>query len=168
MLVNIGGLDGPTKAITISAHLFVFYFGIVADITPPVALAAMAGAAIAKADPFKTGITATRIAIGAFIVPYIFVLNPQMLMIDTNIIEIILIIITSIIGMYGVSGGLAGYVLDKNKWYETILLICGGLALIVPGLVSDSIGFIIIIFVMTCQRLRLKNTKKAFQHKILS
>ncbi|MHB1151339.1 MAG: TRAP transporter permease [Eubacteriales bacterium] len=160
MLVNLGGLDGPTKAITISAHLFVFYFGIVADITPPVALAAMAGAAIAKADPFKTGITATRIAIGAFIVPYIFVLNPQMLMIDSNIIEIILIIVTSIIGMYGVSGGLAGFVIDNNKWYETILLVGGGLALIIPGLASDSIGFIIIIFVMLCQRLRIRKLEK--------
>lgn len=161
MLVNLGGLDGPTKAIIISAHLFVFYFGIVADITPPVALAAMAGAAIAKADPFKTGITATRIAIGAFIVPYIFVLNPQMLMIDSNIIEIILIIVTSIIGMYGVSGGLAGFVLDNNKWFETILLTGGGLALIIPGLASDSIGFLIILFVMLCQKLRIRKHEKS-------
>lgn len=160
MLVNLGGLDGPTKAITISAHLFVFYFGIVADITPPVALAAMAGAAIAKADPFKTGVTATRIAIGAFIVPYIFVLNPEMLMIDTHIIEIILIIITSLIGMYGVSGGLAGFIMDNNKWYESLLLIGGGLALIVPGLLSDSIGFIIILFVLISQKLRLNTYKK--------
>lgn len=160
MLVNLGGLDGPTKAITISAHLFVFYFGIVADITPPVALAAMAGAAIAKADPFKTGVTATRIAIGAFIVPYIFVLNPEMLMIDTHIIEIILIIITSLIGMYGVSGGLAGFILDNNKWYESLLLIGGGLALIVPGLLSDSIGFIIILFVLISQKLRLNTYAK--------
>ncbi|MDD4772241.1 MAG: TRAP transporter permease [Eubacteriales bacterium] len=154
MLVNLGGFDGPTKAITISAHLFVFYFGIVADITPPVALAAMAGAAIAKANPFKTAITATRLAIAAFIVPYIFVLNPQMLMIDTNFAEVIIIVITSVIGMYGVSGGLAGFVLCKNKWYESLILIGGGLGLIVPGLVSDSIGFVLILSVMILQKLR--------------
>lgn len=165
MLVNLGGLDTATKAIIISAHLFVFYFGIVADITPPVALAAMAGAAIAKADPFKTGVIATRIAIGAFIVPYIFVLNPEMLMIDSHVGEIILIIITSVIGMYGVSGGLAGYVIDHNKWYESILLAGGGILLIIPGLLTDSIGFVIIALVMICQALRTRKRKKHIEVK---
>ncbi len=162
MLVNMGNLDAPTKAITISAHLFVFYFGIVADITPPVALAAMAGAAIAKGNPFKTGVNSTKIAIAAFIVPYIFVLNPQMLMIDTTPLEVISVIITSVVGMYALSGGLTGFIIDNNKWYETILLIGGGLALIQPGIITDIIGFSCAAAVILLQyfRKKAKNTKK--------
>ena len=124
----------------IAAHLFVFYFGIVADITPPVALAAMAGSAIAKGDPFRTGVTATRIAIGAFIVPYIFAFNPQMLLIDVTFIGILQITVTSLIGMYAVSGGLTGYVQDRCTWYERILFICGGLCMIDPKMLTDLIG----------------------------
>lgn len=160
MLMNMQGLDAPTKAITISAHLFVFYFGIVADITPPVALAAMAGAAIAKAEPFKTGVIATRNAIGAFIVPYIFVLSPQMLMIDATPLQIIGIIITSIAGMYAVSGGLCGYIIDNNIWYESILLVGGGLCLIIPGIVTDMCGFVVISFVFLSQILRKKKRER--------
>ncbi|MEG1954031.1 MAG: TRAP transporter permease [Hydrogenoanaerobacterium sp.] len=128
----------------IAAHLFVFYFGIVADITPPVALAAMAGSAIAKGDPFKTGVTATRIAIGAFIVPYIFAFNQQMLMMDVTFFGIIQIVITSLLGMYAVSGGLTGYVQDKCMWYERILFVVGGLCMIDPGWFTDLIGLVII------------------------
>ncbi|MEG0116108.1 MAG: TRAP transporter permease, partial [Hydrogenoanaerobacterium sp.] len=127
----------------IAAHLFVFYFGIVADITPPVALAAMAGSAIAKGDPFKTGVTATRIAIGAFIVPYIFAFNQQMLMMDVTFFGIIQIVITSLLGMYAVSGGLTGYVQDKCMWYERILFVVGGLCMIDPGWVTDLIGLVV-------------------------
>ena len=86
----------------ICAHFFVFYFGIVADITPPVALAAYAGSAIAKSNPMKTGINATKLAIGAFIVPYIFCLNPAMLLIDVTAFGIIQIVITSLVGIFGV------------------------------------------------------------------
>lgn len=156
MLVNMNGLDAPTKAITISAHLFVFYFGIIADITPPVALAAMAGAAIAKGNPFKTGVTATRIAIAAFIVPYIFVLSPAMLMIDTGILEIIQVTITAIIGMYSISGGLTGFIIDKCYWFEVILLVGGGLLMIIPGTLTDIIGFVILAAVMLFQNYRKK------------
>ena len=90
----------------LAAHMFVFYFGIVADITPPVALAAYAGAAIAQANPMKTAFTATKLAIGAFIVPYVFALNPAMLFINTTFGEVVLICVTSIIGIFGVSAAL--------------------------------------------------------------
>ncbi|MEG0017846.1 MAG: DUF3394 domain-containing protein, partial [Hydrogenoanaerobacterium sp.] len=113
-------------------------------ITPPVALAAMAGSAIAKGDPFKTGVTATRIAIGAFIVPYIFAFNQQMLMMDVTFFGIIQIVITSLLGMYAVSGGLTGYVQDKCMWYERILFVVGGLCMIDPGWFTDLIGLVII------------------------
>lgn len=137
-----------------SAHLFVFYFGIVADITPPVALAAMAGSAIAKGEPFKTGVNATRLAIGAFIVPYIFVMNPAMLMIDTTVWAVVQNVATALIGMYALSGGLAGFVQDHCKWYERILLIAGGLGMIIPGTVSDLLGFAILAAIFAIQRKR--------------
>lgn len=144
----------PTMAIVMSAHLFVFYFGIVADITPPVALAAMAGSAIAKGDPFKTGVNATRIAIGAFIVPYIFVLNPAMLMIDTTIFAIVQNVATALIGMYALSGGLAGFVQDHCRWYERLLLMGGGMGMIIPGTASDVVGFIIVAAIYIIQKRR--------------
>jgi len=124
----------------IAAHFFVFYFGIVADLTPPVALAAYAGAAIAQANPMKTAFTSTKLAIGAFIVPYIFALNPAMLFVDTSVPEVILIVVTSIVGMFAISAALEGYIVGHMKWYERVISIVGGLLLIYPGLVTDLIG----------------------------
>ena len=135
----------------IAAHFFVFYFGIVADLTPPVALAAYAGAAIAQANPMKTAFTSTKLAIGAFIVPYIFALNPAMLFIDTTVWEVVLICITSFIGMFGVSAALQGYLIYNMKWYERIVSAIGGLLLIYPGLVTDLIGFALIAIVVVIQ-----------------
>jgi TRAP transporter 4TM/12TM fusion protein len=142
----------------IAAHMFVFYFGIIADITPPVALAAMAGSAIAKSDPFKTGVTATRIAIAAFIVPYIFALNPQMLMIDVTVPGVIQIIITSLIGMYAVSGALGGYFQYYAHWYERVILLFSGLMMIYPEIITDIVGFIIILAIGILQ---IRRKKKA-------
>ena len=130
----------------IAAHMFVFYFGIVADITPPVALAAYAGAAIAKSHPMKTGVNATRLAIAAFIVPYIFVLNPSMLFIDTTPLQVIQIFITSIIGMFGLSVALEGYMFLPVKWWQRIPAAVAGLLLIEPSLLTDLIGIAIFAF----------------------
>ncbi len=124
----------------IAAHFFVFYFGIVADLTPPVALAAYAGAAIGQANPMKTALTSTKLAIGAFIVPYVFALNPAMLFIDTTWWEVVLICASSVIGIMAVSAALEGYLLGKMHWYERIVSAAGGLLLIYPGWVTDSIG----------------------------
>ncbi len=135
----------------VAAHFFVFYFGIVADLTPPVALAAYAGAAIAQANPMKTAITSTKLAIGAFIVPYVFALNPALLFIDTTIPEVILICVTSLVGMFGVSMALEGYLLCNMRWYERIVSIIGGLLLIYPGAVTDVIGLLIVAVVVLLQ-----------------
>ena len=135
----------------IAAHFFVFYFGIVADLTPPVALAAYAGAAIAQANPMKTAFTATKLAIGAFIVPYIFALSPAMLFINTTAPEVILICITSIIGIFAVSASLEGYFLHKMAWFERIICLAGGLLLIYPGLKTDIIGFSLVGIVLLLQ-----------------
>ena len=99
----------------------------------------------------KTAITATKLAIGAFIVPYIFALNPAMLFIDTSVGEVILICITSLVGMFGVSAALEGYVLRRMAWYERIVSAIGGLMLIYPGLVTDIGGLALIAAVIVWQ-----------------
>ena len=128
----------------VAAHFFVFYFGIVADLTPPVALAAYAGAAIAQANPMKTALTSTKLAIAAFIVPYVFALNPAMLLVDTTIGEVILICITSLVGIFAISAALEGYVFHKMPWFLRITCAAGGLMLIYPGLVTDTAGLLLV------------------------
>lgn len=145
---------------TMAAHFFVFYFGIVADLTPPVALAAYAGAAIAQANPMKTAVTATKLAIGAFIVPYIFALNPAMLFIDTTPLEVVQIIITSLIGIFAVSASLEGYFLGRMKWYERAISLIGGLMLLYPGLITDVMG-IALVAIMIIIQVITKNKRKA-------
>lgn len=143
----------------LAAHMFVFYFGIIADVTPPVALAAMAGAAIAKSDPLKTGFEATKLSIGAFIIPYMFIFNPQILMINTTFVEVIPILITSLIGMFGVSAGLDGYVFRKCNFIERILFIVAGLLSIYPEFYTDIIGIGLIAALIILQIITRK--KKA-------
>ena len=136
---------------TLAAHFFVFYFGIVADLTPPVALAAYAGAAIAQANPMKTALTATKLAIAAFIVPYVFALNPAMLFVDTNAWEVVSICITSFVGIMGVSAALEGYLLTNIPWYWRVVIAVGGLMLIIPGLVTDAVGIGLVAITVVAQ-----------------
>ena len=138
ILVNGMGIN------KIAANMFVFYFGIVADITPPVALAAYAGSAIAKSNPMKTALNASRLAIAAFIVPYIFAFNPAMLFIDADVIQVVVIIVTSLVGLTGVSGGLEGYMVTNMNPIQRILAVVGGLCLIIPGTVTDLAGIAIV------------------------
>ena len=128
----------------IAAHFFVFYFGIVADITPPVALAAYAGAAIAKGNPMKTGINATKLAIGAFIVPYIFCMNPAMLLIDVSALSIIQIVITSFLGIFGVAAAINGHLLRRMHPITRIAVAAGGLLMMDPTLITDIIGLVLL------------------------
>lgn len=150
ILVNGMGIN------KIAANMFVFYFGIVADITPPVALAAYAGSAIAKSNPMKTALNASRLAIAAFIVPYIFALDPAMLFIDTNAFGVILIVITSLVGLFGVAGGLGGYMFNNMNPLERIIAIVGGLCLIIPGIATDAIGIALVGAVSAMQIMRKK------------
>ena len=130
---------------TVAAHFFVFYFGIVADITPPVALAAYAGSAIAKSNPMKTGVNATKLAIAAFIVPYVFAYSPEMLFIDVGSwLDIVTICLSAMLGIYGVAAGLNGFVKRKLNWVFRILFIVGGLTLIIPGWKTDLVGLILV------------------------
>lgn len=137
----------------LAAHFFVFYFGIVADITPPVALAAYAGSAIAKANPMKTAFNASRLAIAVFIVPYVFCFSPALLMIDTNAGEVIRIVITSFIGIFGVAAGLEGYLKTKMNVLQRVIFVVSGLMLIFPSWITDIVGIVLIAGVIAWQYL---------------
>ena len=140
----------------VCAHFFCFYFGIVADITPPVALAAYAGAAIAKSNPMKTAFNATRLAIAAFIVPYMFCMNPAMLFVEATALDVVQICITSVMGIFGVAAGLSGFLYKKMNPIIRLVIILGGLTLMYPGLTSDIIGLVLIIGVIVFQKIASK------------
>jgi TRAP-type uncharacterized transport system fused permease subunit len=136
----------------LASHLFCFYFGIIADITPPVALAAYAGSAIAKSNPFRTGINASKIAIGAFIIPYMFVLDPKMIMIGGTFLEALPMFITAVIGMAGISSGFIGYLNGPVKPFWRLLIVAGGLLLVEPNHFTDLIGSIIVFGIFALHR----------------
>ncbi len=137
----------------LAGHMFAFYFGIVADVTPPVALAAYAGAGISGADPMKTGVAAAKLAIAAFIVPYIFVLSPELLMIDATPFTITFACTTAIIGMWGVSIAMIGFCQSKLNVLQRLLFFIGGLNMIIPGAVTDAIGVVILAAAFFWQRM---------------
>jgi TRAP transporter 4TM/12TM fusion protein len=140
----------------LSAHLFCFYFGIVADITPPVALAAYAGAAIAKSDPFWTGVNASKLAIAAFLVPYLFVLNPQMILIGATPLGLLQVTVTALFGMVGIGAAMTGFFVETTPWYERILLLAGGLSLLDPGWMTDVFGVAVVGGIYLLQRWRVR------------
>ena len=142
----------------LAAHFFVFYFGIVADITPPVALAAYAGSAIAKSNPMKTAFNASRLAIAVFIVPYVFCFNPALLLIDTNALEVIQIVISSVVGIFGITTGLEGYYKNYINPVLRVALVIGGLLLIIPSVITDVVG---LVLVLGCIGYQMFTNKKA-------
>ncbi|MBQ9664462.1 MAG: TRAP transporter permease [Oscillospiraceae bacterium] len=145
----------------VAAHFFVFYFGIVADITPPVALAAYAGSAIAKAPPMKTAFNASKLAIAAFIVPYIFALNPAMLFVNTTAVQVVMVVITSFIGMFGVAAALNGYLFRPMNPLVRLLFAAGGLLMMYPGTMTDVIGIVIFAAAFAWQYLRSRRSAGA-------
>ncbi len=135
-----------------AAHMFCFYFGIVADITPPVALAAYAGSAIAKAPPMKTAVNATKLAIAAFIVPYIFAFNNAMLFINTKPLDVIMVIISSTLGMVLIAIGMVGYFMRNTNMLLRLVCVAGGLCLIIPGTATDLIGLAVLVAIYLLQK----------------
>ena len=141
----------------VAAHFFVFYFGIVADITPPVALAAYAGSAIAKSDPMKTGINATKLAIAAFIVPYIFAYSPALLF--ENISgwwEVAQICVSALLGIFAIAASLNGHLYKKVHWALRIVLAVGGLGMMIPGTLTDVVGLVLVAAVVAYQKISAK------------
>ncbi|KQL44932.1 C4-dicarboxylate ABC transporter [Brevibacillus choshinensis] len=147
----------------IAAHMFTFYFGIVADITPPVALAAFAAAGIAKSKPMRTGVESTRLSIAAFMAPYIFVVSPALLLIDTTFFESIWVMLTSTLGMIGVGAGLIGYWMAKLNPLERILAIAGGVLAVIPGIETDIAGFILLGLVFGLSLYKARKQKQQLQ-----
>lgn len=152
-LLMIGSEPGAAVplVVALSAHLFVFFFGIVADITPPVALAAFAASGISGGDPIKTGVTSSKLAIAAFIIPYMFVYNPALLMIGATIPEILWVVFTAIVGMIAIGAGMIGYWYRKCNWIERILAVSTGLLLIFPETITDIIGLVLFIGMVAIQ-----------------
>ncbi len=138
----------------IAAHMFVFYFGIVADITPPVCLAAYAGAGIARANPFKTGVTAVKLAIAAFIIPYIFIYNPILVFVDVTPLKLLFGVLTALLGMVGVSSAVIGYFIRHSKLWERFVLFGAGFMLIVPEILSSGIGLTVMGLIWFIQHRR--------------
>ena len=154
----VASLDVPMLA----AHFYVFYFGLMANVTPPVAIPAYAAAGLAGASPSKTGWVAFRLALGAFLIPYLFMYNNSILMIDSSIPEIIYSAISPIIGVYSLNLGLEGFKDFPIPLWQRVLLVAGALALIVPGIVTDLIGLLIVAFVIFNQK---RLGKKVIDHK---
>lgn len=138
----------------IAVHMFVFYFGIVADITPPVCLASYAGAGIARANPFRTGVISVKLAIAAFIVPYLVVYSPILVGVDVTVLSFISVVVTAIIGMGAVSSAVIGYFMKNSRIWERVLLFIGGLSMIDPGFVTNIIGIMLIGLVWYSQKQR--------------
>ena len=145
----------------LAAHMFVFYFGIIADVTPPVALAAYAASGISGGKPLITGVNASKLAIAAFIIPYIFVLSPEILMINATVFSLIFAAVTAILGMVGVSSAMIGYLVDHSSPVERVLQFVGGILMIMPGVWTDIPGFIIFALVVLWQSRRKKKHRTA-------
>ena len=129
----------------LAAHMFIFYFGCISSITPPVALAAYAGAGLAGCDPNKTGYKAFRLAFCSFLMPYLFVYNPVLLM-EGGVLDILWSLVTALIGAYLLAAGFEGFFFRWSlKWFERPLMILGAVMLIVPGMVTDLVGIAIIV-----------------------
>ncbi|MET3575691.1 TRAP transporter permease [Bhargavaea ullalensis] len=150
MLDEPAGVAVPV-VVALSAHLFVFYFGIIADITPPVALAAFAASGISGGDPIKTGVNAAKLAIAAFIIPYMFVYNPAMLMMDASILEIVWVTATALAGMIAIGAGFVGYWYRKLNWMERIGALAAGIMLIFPENMTDIFGIALFVILIAIQ-----------------
>ena len=140
----------------LAAHMFVFYFGIIADVTPPVALAAYAGAGISGGNALKTGVHASKLAIAAFIIPYVFVLSPVLLMVDATPLALVSVTLTALLGMIAISSALCGFLADHCRPYERLLLIIAGLLMIKPGGITDLVGLVLFVVILVMQYRRAK------------
>jgi TRAP transporter 4TM/12TM fusion protein len=152
-LIAVGRANGLEIPL-IAVHLFVFYFGILADDTPPVGLAAYAAAGIARSDPIRTGWRAFSLDMRTFLLPYMFITAPAMLLINTTVWEAASIFVTASIGMYGLAAAMQGYLITEARWWERVTLFVGAIALVKPGLYSDILGMVLLGLVYLVQRRR--------------
>lgn len=160
---------------TLVAHMFVFYFGLFANITPPVALAAFAGAGIAGGDPMRTGFQALKLSLAGFIVPFLFVYNPAMLMIDTANVAvnarefafpvwttIVSIVFTSVVGILALGAAVEGYFKIGLNWFWRIFLGAGALCMIIPETVTDIIGIVMVVIAISINIMQAKKQNQSY------
>lgn len=140
----------------IAAYMFVFYFGIAADLTPPVALAAYAGSGIAGSDPMKTGVTAFKLALAGFLVPYIYVYNPMLLFVDVVPLEMAQAILTALIGVFLLAMSTIGFFKAHLAWYMRIVAFVGALGLLIPGTLTDIAGLAVLVLIYIMQTARAR------------
>ena len=144
-----------------AAYMFVFYFGIAADLTPPVALAAYAGAGIAGSDPMRTGFTAFKLALAGFLVPYIYVYNPMLLFIGAEPLPMIQAICTALLGVFLLGMSTIGFFRCKMAWYVRILAFVGAIGLLIPGTMTDIAGLALLVLIVIFQIFKAKRMKAA-------
>jgi len=144
-----------------AAYMFVFYFGIAADLTPPVALAAYAGAGIAGSDPMKTGFTAFKLALAGFLVPYIYVYNPMLLFIGAEPLPMIQAICTALLGVFLLGMSTIGFFRAPMAWYIRILAFAGAIGLLIPGTMTDLVGLALLVLIVVVQVFKAKRMKAA-------
>lgn len=148
----------------LAAHLFIMYFGILADLTPPVALAAYAAAGIARAEPNATGFMAVKLALAGFLIPYIFCYNPGLLMIGASNAEIVFIVCTAAVGIASLSFASVGYWLRDLHLWERLILVGAAITLITPGLVTDIVGLSLMTVVYALQKFFRQGPPRAMEH----
>ena len=142
----------------LAAHMFVFYFAMFANITPPVALASFAAAGLSGGDPMRTGLQSVKLSLAGFIVPYMFIYNTALLLIDTTPLRAVQVTITAIIGVTMIGIATEGYLFTVLHWLVRILAFAGALLLITANTTQDVVGFAILIAVLVIQRVRKKRT----------
>lgn len=148
----------------LAAHLFILYFGVIADLTPPVAVAAYAGAGIAGGNTMKTGFNAVRLAVAGFTIPYVFALDPGLLGLSGSFLHTLQLIFTSLAGVLSLGAATCGYLLVNTLFYERILLFISAILLIIPELKTDIIGIVVLIVILYFQKTRQKAISKNIKH----
>lgn len=151
-LINLGV---PPQA----AYMFVFYFGIAADLTPPVALAAYAGAGISGSDPMKTGVTAFKLALAGFLVPYIYIYEPMLLFINYQTGSMIQAIISALLGVFLLAMSTIGFFKAKMSTIIRIIAFVGALGLLIPGTYTDIVGLALLLVIYIMQKMKEKKLK---------
>ncbi|ADJ15575.1 TRAP transporter permease [Halalkalicoccus jeotgali] len=144
----------------LAAHLFIFYFGIISAITPPIMLAVFTTSSIAESDPWKTGFTAVNLAAAGFLVPYLFVLGPELLLIGETT-AIVASVVTAVIGVIALSAGTQGYFYAPAHLVERVALVAGAVALIYPGTTADLVGLAVIAAVFLRQYVTVRRSGPA-------
>ena len=143
----------------VAAHMFVFYFGIIADVTPPVCLAAVAASGVAKSEPMRTGLHASRLAIAAFLIPFVFVFSPQMLLIDAHFFRVVYIVVTAFFGMILVAAGLTGFYKTHMNPIERLLFAGAGVALVTTHYWSNAIAIVVALVTLYYHLQKAKRRK---------